>query len=304
MTSELDTTTTTTVAGVEHRFAELGDVRLHYLDAGAGELVVLLHGFPQYCGAWHAQIDVLKRRRRVVAPDLRGYNRSSKPPRVADYRMRHLVEDVRRLVQDELAAERFTLVGHDWGGAISWAFALQHPDLLDRLVVMNAPPPFTWPRAIPTAAQQEASAYMLDFEGEDAPERLAADDFAWLERLLLSSGDEWYDAATRRAYHEAWSQPGALRATIGYYLAAGMPDQVRAGKAPEHFARWAESASIATPTLVVWGEHERYLVPEMRAGLERWVPNLRLEVVPGAGHWIAQERPDEVNRLLVEFLDG
>jgi epoxide hydrolase 4 len=293
--------------GASEGFAEVGGgIRLHYVERGEGPLILFLHGFPQFWWLWYAQLGDFGGDHRAVAPDMRGFNLSSKPPEVEAYRMRHLIADVHGLVA-RLGADRFTLVGHDWGGIVSWAFAIKHPELLERLVILDAPPPFTWGRELERSRRQrEAVRYMIDLSkpaplGEDF---IAAKDFAVLDALVIEPGLEsgHLSEADRGRYHEAWSQPGALTGALNYYRAAGLGDQVRVGgQAPEVRARM-DSLRVEVPTLVIWGEQDKMLLPGLTEGLERWVPEVRVAILGGASHWIPQERPVEVNRLIREFI--
>jgi pimeloyl-ACP methyl ester carboxylesterase len=292
---------------LEHRFADLDGCRLHYVTAGEGEPILFLHGFPQFWFLWRHQLTDLGRDHRVIAPDMRGYNLSDKPEDPEAYRMRHLLGDLKGLIE-ELCTGPTTRVGHDWGGIVSWAFSLKHPDLLQRLVIIDAPPPFTWNRDLrESPRQREAVNYMIELSAPSPKpeEMLAANDFSMIDEIMGRIGgagaklseDEW------AAYHEAWSQPGALRGGLNYYRAARMGEQVAAGGVPEEYMRKIVSQTVEVPTLVIWGEDDRALLPTLTRGLNEWVPRLRLEIVKGAGHWVPYERPDEVNRLIREFLD-
>jgi epoxide hydrolase 4 len=297
---------------LRHGDAEVTEgVHLHYVESappgaapGGLPLIVLLHGFPQFWYLWRAQLEELGRDHRTVAPDMRGYNLSSKPPDVEAYRMRHLVADVLGLA-DHFGARRFTLVGHDWGGIVAWALAAAHPQRLDRLVIIDGPPPFTWGRELEQSERQrEAVRYMVDLsQPSPGPEELlTANDFAALDTLALEAGilRGYLDDDDRARYHEAWSRPGALTGGLNYYRAAGVGEQVQHGQ-PAQLRQRMESLRIDVPTLVIWGEKDRFLLPSLTRGLERWVPDVRVEVLPGAGHWVPQERSTEVTRLIREF---
>ena len=294
------------VPGLEHGFTERDGVRIHHVRRGEGKPVVFLHGFPQFWFLWRNQLTDLGSDYEVIAPDLRGFNRSDKPADVEDYRMRHLLGDLEGLV-DELGIAPFTLVGHDWGGIVSWAFALKHPELLERLVIIDAPPPFTWNRDLrESPRQRDAVNYMVELSkpSPGPEEMLAANDFAMVREIMGRIGgagatlteEEW------DAYREAWSQPGALRGGLNYYRAARMGEQVAAGGVPEEYMRKITERTVDVPTLVIWGENDRALLPTLTRGLIEWVPRLRVEVLKGAGHWVPYERPDEVNRLIREFV--
>lgn len=294
-------------AGFDDGWADLGDVRLHYVERGEGPLVLMLHGFPQFWWLWHAQLTDLGADHHAVAADMRGANLSSAPAEVEAYRMRHLLGDVRGLAE-HLGAERFVLVGHDWGGIVAWAFAVKHPELLERLVICDAPPPFTWGRELErTPRQREAVRYMEDLS-KPAPlgeELLRANDFAAIEALAIGRGIEqgYLEEADRELYHAAWSRPGAITGGLNYYRAAGMGDQVRRGQSAEAQAA-LQAMRVEVPTLVIWGEDDRFLLPGLTEGIDEWVPDVRVEILAGCGHWTPQEAAGDVNRLIREFIDG
>jgi epoxide hydrolase 4 len=189
---------------------------------------------------------------------------------------------------------------------VSWAFAMKHPEMLERLVIIDSPPPFTWNRDLrESPRQRDAVNYMIELSkpSPEPEEMLAANDFAMVERIMGRIGgagarlseDEW------AAYHEAWSQPGALSGGLNYYRAAKMGEQVAAGGVPEEYMEKITSQTVDVPTLVIWGENDRALLPTLTRGLSEWVPRLRVEIVKGAGHWVPYERPDVVNGLIREF---
>jgi pimeloyl-ACP methyl ester carboxylesterase len=293
--------------GLEDRYtppAEDG-VRLHYVTRGKGRPIVFMHGFPQFWFLWRHQLADLGDDHAVFAPDMRGFNLSDKPPDPDGYRMRHLLGDLRNLVEHEDLAP-FTLVGHDWGGIVSWAFALKHAELLERFVIIDSPPPFTWNRDLrESPKQREAVNYMLELsKPPPEPEQLvSANDFAMLDRMLsmIGGADAKLSDEERRRYHEAWSQEGAMTGGLNYYRAAHMGEQVAAGGVPEEYEAKIREQRVEVPTMVIWGEKDPALLLGLTRGLEEWIPDLRLEVLTGAGHWVPYERPTEVNRLLREF---
>lgn len=295
---------------IEHAYADVNGVRLHYAAAGHGEPILFLHGFPEFWYAWRDLLLEFGRDRRAVAPDLRGYNLSSKPAEVEAYAVSHLVEDVRALA-GHLGHERFVLVGHDWGGVVAWAFAMAHPERLDGLVVINAPHPAVFQRELSeNPAQQEASRYMLLFASPEAEEALAADDHAMLVEAVLAEGLEegYFAAEDRDAYLEAWSRPGALTGGLNYYRASGIgPPEAGAGGQPEGGSgapAGLPDLEVTVPTLVIWGERDPYLLTGNLEGLNRHVADLTVRRVPDAGHWIVHQRPELVIDAIREFLEG
>jgi epoxide hydrolase 4 len=292
---------------VSHHFAELPECRLHYVTRGEGEPILFLHGFPQFWFLWRRQLADLGQDHAVYAADMRGYNLSCKPPEVEAYRMRHLLADLRGLV-DALDLTPLTLVGHDWGGIVSWAFALKHPELLERVVIIDGPPPFTWNRDLrESPRQRDAVNYMIEFSkpSPGPEEMLAANDFSLMDDLMRRIGgrDARLSDSERATYHKAWAQPGALRGGLNYYRAARMGEQVAAGGVPESYDQKIRSQRVEVPTLVLWGENDSALLPTLTRGLSEWVPRLQVEIIPGAGHWVPFERGDRVNDLLREFVD-
>jgi pimeloyl-ACP methyl ester carboxylesterase len=277
-----------------HRHAVVNGVRLHYAEAGSGPLVVLLHGFPEFWYSWHRQIPALAEAGfRVLAPDLRGYNLSDKPPGAGSYRVSRLVNDVVALIE-HAGAERAAVVGHDWGGGIAWAVAMRHPERVERLAVLNAPHPAAFRRELANPAQWLRSWYMLFFQLPWLPEWLMrVGNFALVERSLRREPRNRlaFTPEDVALYKQALSQPGALTAAINYYRALM--------RFPGELVR---TVPIRLPTLLIWGERDRYLGIGMSRHLERWVPGIRVERLPGVSHWVQNDDPTSVNRLLIEHL--
>jgi pimeloyl-ACP methyl ester carboxylesterase len=280
---------------------------MHYVNRGEGRPILFLHGFPQFWFLWREQLEDLGKDHAAYAPDMRGYNLSCKPEDPEAYRMRHLLGDIEGLV-GKLDLAPLTLVGHDWGGIVSWAFALKYPELLERLVIIDAPPSFTWNRDLrQSPKQRDAVNYMVELSkpSPEPEEMMAANDFALMDDLMVRIGGRGAQLsdADQAVYHEAWAQPGALRGGLNYYRAARMGEQVAAGGVPEEYASKIASQTIEVPTLVIWGANDAALLPSLTRGLGHWVPRLRVEIVPGAGHWVPYERPGEVNALIRQFVD-
>jgi epoxide hydrolase 4 len=295
------------VPELQHHFADLEECRMHYVARGEGKPMLFLHGFPQFWFLWREQLADLGDDHAVYAPDMRGYNLSCKPEDPQAYRMRHLLADITGLIR-ELDLAPLTLVGHDWGGIVSWALSLKYPELLERLVIIDAPPPFTWNRDLrESPKQRDAVNYMVEFSkpSPEPEELLAANDFALMDNLIVRIGGRGAQLSDeeREIYHEAWGQPGALRGGLNYYRAARMGGQVAAGGVPEEYMKKINSQTVEVPTLVIWGENDAALLPSLTRGLGEWVPRLRVQIVKGAGHWVPYERPDEVNALIREFVD-
>ena len=288
---------------ISHHYAEANGVRLHYAQAGSGKLMLFLHGFPEFWYAWRAQLEEFGRDHLAVAPDLRGYHLSDKPQEVKDYRAKVLVEDVRRLA-GQLTADRFILVAHDWGGALAWTFAIAHPALLERLVIINAPHPVPFARDLAhDRAQQQASRYMNLFRDSKAERVLSENGYARLLRMMSAEwGHGGFADADRDAYVAAWSQPGALTAMLNYYRASPLyppegddPGAARLELDPAQFR-------VNVPTLVIWGERDGALLPGNLRGLEACVPDLNVARIPEGTHWVIHERPREVSAMIRAFV--
>jgi epoxide hydrolase 4 len=295
---------------LEHAYTDVNGVRLHYVAAGTGKLILFLHGFPEFWYAWKDQLVEFGATHQAVAPDLRGYNLSSKPGEVKQYRIAHLVEDVRALAA-HLGHRRFILVGHDWGGGVAWATALYHPECIEKLIIINAPHPGVFerePRSNP--AQQQASQYMLLFRSPAAEATLSANNYAALVEAVLAEGLRrgYFTEEDRAAYLAAWAQPGALTGGLNYYRAARVgPPPSGAGPAnepPLRLPRDLSSLIVKVPTLVIWGEQDRHLLTGNLHGLERFVPHLKIERVPDGSHWVVHEQPELVNAAIRKFIEG
>jgi pimeloyl-ACP methyl ester carboxylesterase len=287
---------------IRHGVADVNGVRLHYAAAGAGPLVLFLHGFPEFWYEWRRQLEDLGRDHLAVAPDMRGHNLSAKPEGVEAYAVRHLVEDVRALAE-HLGHRRFTLVAHDWGGAIAWVFALAHPAMLERLVIINAPHPAVFYRELrENPAQQKASQYMLVFRRPEAEAILSADGHARLRQALGEVWERHFSDEDRRMYLEAWSQPGALTGGLNYYRAArvGPPAE---GHPARSLSAVEDLPVLEVPTLVIWGERDKALGTGNLVGLDRHVRNLTVRRVPDGSHWVVHEQPELITRAIREFME-
>ncbi|HEU0015529.1 MAG TPA: alpha/beta hydrolase [Longimicrobium sp.] len=267
-------------------------MRLHWVEAGSGTPVVLLHGFPEFWWGWRRQIPALAGAGlRPLAADLRGYNRSDRPAGIRPYRMEALVGDVAGLIETA-AAGRAHVAGHDWGGVIAWYLAMTRPELVDRLVIINAPHPRAFRRELRRPEQMLRSWYAGAFQLPLLPEIvLRMRDYAMIERIFRDSpvrpGAFTEDDIAR--YVEQAGGPGALTAMLAYYRAAT--------RYPTPPVR-----TIDHPTMLIWGEKDQALSPRLTKGLEPLVPRLRLECIPDASHWVLAERPERVNELLLDFL--
>jgi epoxide hydrolase 4 len=297
---------------LEHQFVDVYGTTLHVVRRGSGTTMLFLHGFPELWYLWRRQLEDFGGDHLAVASDLRGYNLSEKPAAVEAYATRHLVADVKGLLDHYAGGSPAVLVGHDWGGAVAWAFALAHPEYLSRLVIVNAPHPIVFLRQLATSqAQRDASAYMHFLRRPDAEGRLALNGYQPLLDALISGSTrpEALTAADRAAYIESWSQPGALTGALNYYRAMPAPPprneaegELAAALADQLLA--ARSYRVRVPTLVVWGMRDTALLPGNLDGLAEFVPNLTIHRIPDGSHWVITEYPDEVSSAIRSFLEG
>jgi pimeloyl-ACP methyl ester carboxylesterase len=262
-----------------------------------------VHGFPEFWYAWKNLLPEFGRDHLAVAPDMRGYNLSAKPPRVEDYAVPLLVDDVRALAK-ALGHEKFTLVAHDWGGGVAWSAAIHHPECIEKLVIINAPHPAIFERELNrNPAQQQASQYMLLFRSPKAEAALTANNYAFLADAVLTRGLKkgHFIEADREAYLAAWSQPGALTGSLNWYRAAKIGPPV-GPEAARSFEKSPGPWTVKVPTLVIWGEKDQALVKENLDGLEEYVPDLTIRRIPEGTHWVIHEQPGAVAGHIREFL--
>jgi pimeloyl-ACP methyl ester carboxylesterase len=293
-------------AEIRHSFAEVNDIRLHTAAAGAGKLILFLHGFPEFWYAWKNQLAEFGRDHLAVAPDMRGYNLSSRPADVEKYQMAALVEDVRDLAE-HFTRERFILVGHDWGGVIAWAFALLYPQHLERLIIVNAPHPAIFERELrENPAQQRASQYMLLFRSPQAEQVLSAGNFSFMKASILQPlvAQGHFNEEDCKAYLEAWSQPGALTGGLNYYRAAKVGPPDAPGSVTEPLGTVLSSLTTRVPTLVIWGEKDPYLLMGNLTGLQRYVQDLQVRLIADGTHWVIHEKSAVVNSYIRAFLEN
>jgi pimeloyl-ACP methyl ester carboxylesterase len=287
----------------EHNYADVNNVRLHYVTVGQGKLTMFLHGFPESWYEWKNQLAEFGRDCQAVAPDMRGYNLSSKPAAVAEYRTRYLIEDIRALAE-HLGHRKLILVAHDWGGGVAWPFAMRHPEYVEKLIIINAPHPVIFVRELrDNPAQQKASQYILMHRTPGAEDILARDNYMLLVNSVLKDGLEqgYFTEEDKKLYVEAWSQPGALTGGLNYYRAAHLGPFT--GEGDDVLSADPSSFEVRVPTLVIWGDKDRYLLTGNLEGLEKYVPNLTIKRIPDGSHWVIHEKPALVNSYIRDFVE-
>jgi pimeloyl-ACP methyl ester carboxylesterase len=282
---------------LESRYVDAGGLPVHVVIAGPerGPLVLLLHGFPDFWYGWRHQIAPLARAGyRVVAPDQRGYNLTGKQP---PYDLATVVADMAALVR-ALGYTRARVAGHDWGGAVAWSLAARHPELVQRLAILNMPHLTVMARALRGGSlrQMLRSWYIFFFQIPRLPERLlAGNDFLGLERILYAGALRGtFTPVDVEYYKRAWAQPGALPAMLGWYRAMLHPSATR------HLRPHAGDARIRVPTLVLWGERDLALCAELAEQSLALVDDGRLVRYPQATHWVHQDLPEDVTARLLE----
>jgi len=278
---------------LEDLWFERDRVRLHAVAAGPkdGPLVILLHGFPEFWYSWRKQIGPLADAGfRVLAPDQRGYNLSSKPAAMADYAVGNLTADVISIA-DQLCSGRFYLAGHDWGAAVAWATALRFPQRLHKLAILNVPHPAVFLRTVRTSPRQMLrSWYMAFFQLPRIPEsRFSVNNFAMgIKSLVASSRPGTFTPEDLNLYREAWSNPGTVTAMINWYRAL--------------FRHWPAlpDPQVHVPTRILWGRCDMFLLPEMAQESLKYCDSAELTWFPDTTHWLQHEEPEAVNAALIE----
>jgi epoxide hydrolase 4 len=272
-------------------------VRLHTVESGDGDPVMLLHGFPEFWYSWRHQIPALAGAGfRAVAPDLRGYNRSDVPKGVASYRVNTLVADIVGLIK-QLSCRPVHLVGHDWGGLLAWRVAALHPELIRKLVVLNAAHPLAYRRELARNPMQWLrSYYVLVFQ------------LPWLPEYLISGRDF---AALDRAWQRQPVHPAAFSGEdIKKYKQAmrisGLTGPINYYRAAFRYSAdlFSEPQTVTAPTMIIWGVKDPFMSSSVQNDLGRWIPNLVVKKFPDASHWVQNDLPEAVNEQLIDFLEG
>ena len=291
---------------IQSQFAEVNGIRLHYASVGQGKLVMFVHGFPEFWFAWENQLVEFGQDYQAVAPDMRGYNLSSKPSTVEEYHVKDLIEDLKALAK-YLGHEKMIMVAHDWGGAVAWSAAMRYPELLEKLIIINAPHPAVFARELlNNPDQQTASQYMLLLRSAEAQRVLSENNYTRLADVLVQFGSKWeMTDEKRQKYIEAWSQPGALTGSLNYYRAS--PLYPPTSKSDEEQVSSIlnlpkEMFAVKMPTLVIWGEEDRALLTGNLDGLEEYVEDLTVKRIPDGTHWVVHEQPELINSLIRDFI--
>ena len=273
----------------EHRYAQVNGIRMHYVEAGEGEPVVLLHGFPEFWYSWRKQLPALAPDYRVVAPDLRGYHETdARPP----YDTGTLQQDVLDLVE-ALGEESAHIVGHDWGGAIAWQLAMNHPESVRSLAILNIPHPALFIKGLRSFEQLRRSWYMFFFQLPWLPEQyVARNRYRQLARAIFRGIPPSEERSKDLAfYRQSWETHG-LSGGINWYRALFRNPRRLPNPVP----------FVTAPTTMIWGEEDMALGKELTVGTERYVQDFELHYLPEVGHFVQGEAPERVNELLLAHL--
>ena len=270
---------------VTHHYANNDGVKIHYVQAGeVGPLIVMLHGFPDFWYSWNEQIIALKNTHRVVAMDLRGYNRSDKPKGINHYSITKLVSDVESVIRD-LGQKKAVVVGHDWGGMVAWNFAMLRPQMTERLIVLNLPHPKALSRELANNPdQQRNSQYARDFQKPNSHKYLNAEKLtSWVK-----------DKKKRKKYFEAMNRSD-FEAMLNYYK--------RNYPKPPYLEDKSEPIRLNMPVLLIHGLDDKALLHGALSRTWEWIDSdLTLVTVPGAGHFVHHDKPDFINQTLKMWL--
>jgi len=274
--------------GMEEKYIETNGIKLHTMIIGSGEPLILVHGFPDFWYGWKNLIPGLKDKYRLIMPDMRGFNLSDKPEGADNYEMKYILDDIKG-IGEALNLGKFNLAGHDWGGAAVWAFAAKYPELLNKLIVINAPHVQIMTRLLSTDDEQRnASKYMLTLRKPNIEKSVMENNFQAIRELFFGEvkRKENYNEIDERKYIEAWSQPGALSGGLNWY------------RAPvTNFYN-----EIKVPTLVIHSMNDRFFTNKILDGLSDYVKDLKIVRIENENHWIKMDAPEVVVSSIKEFI--
>jgi len=279
----------------KHEYIKTNNIRMHYVTFGQGKLLILLHGFPEFWYSWRFQINELGKYFRVVAPDLRGYNKTDKPKGVENYKINILIQDILGLVEG-LEESKAVIIGHDWGGALSWEFAKCFPNKTEKLVILNCPPISVLQEEIlKNKDQARRSQYIMFFQTPEVPEKsFSARNYELLRSTYTNMAikKELWDDDTLNKYVKALELP-SIACGINYYRASyKFPLSTKQSK-----------LKVQCPTLVIWGEQDKALSIKLTEYFSDIVEGIyMIKFIPTAGHWVQLEEPELVNKYILEFL--
>lgn len=282
---------------LQHKFTEVNGIRMHYVEQGKGDLVILLHGWPEFWFSWRKQIPELAKRFHVVAPDLRGFNETDKPTSVSQYKLEIVTKDIVDLIE-KTGHEKATVIAHDWGGAVGYELGMNYPEKLNKLIIMNSPHPSVMKKNLmKNPKQRRKSWYMFFFQLPLLPELFIGFD---LRTMFKKSFRGWaynkenFPNEVIEEYVKAYSKKGAMRGGINWYRAA--------------FRSWKEDNKkikppVSVPTLIIWGENDKALGKELTYDLDKYFfAPFEVKYIEKCSHWVQNEYPELVNKYILEFI--
>lgn len=273
---------------------DVNGISLHVVEKGEkdGKEIMFLHGFPEFWYGWIKQIDSFAEQGfRVLVPDQRGYNLSSKPQGVKAYTVEQLTADIAALIT-QITDRKIILVGHDLGGNIAWMMGILYPQLLEKLIIINMPHPAVMKKyLLKNPKQMLKSWYAGFFQLPFLPEKISqAFDYKILETAMVKSAQpETFSDKDMERYKQAWNQPGALKAMINWY---------RAYK----YSTLDTNKEVNIPALMIWGQNEPFLHHEMVYESKNKCKEGHIEFIQDATHWVHHEKPQQVNALMYSFI--
>ncbi|WP_170426503.1 alpha/beta fold hydrolase [Ruegeria arenilitoris] len=289
---------------MESNFTDLNGQRFLLRCWGDTDLppLLMLHGFPEYGGAWRDLAPYLSSAFHCIAPDQRGYGQSWAPEGVGNYALSQLVADMAALIDG--LGRPVTVLGHDWGASVAYGLAMFRPELVSRLIIANGVHPAPFQRAMAAGgAQSEASQYINALRAPDSAAHLAADDFAKLEKFFrFGMGTDWLSDAQMQDYRAEWARPGRLEAMLNWYRASplvvakpGVP-RTDVPQLPK------DRLMVRCPHLLLWGREDKALLPESTEGLEEFAPDLTRVDIPNADHWLHHQQPQAVAQAIMDWM--
>lgn len=329
---------------LEHKFILVDDVNIHYVESDAQssslsafqsrekdatKTIVFLHGFPEYWGTWHEQLNYFSNNYRVIAPDLPGYNLSDKPSELSFYSVPNLIAFFAKFIDKISPDEPVYLVAHDWGGAIAWPLAAFHPQLFIKLIILNAAHPSTFTREmINNPVQRHKSAYIHELINASSESLLSQNNYHYLsEKMMVAARVDIFNAESKAKYRQVWSQKGAINGMLQYYrampqLAANDGESSDSSISSVNSSQTSLSAEsivsispvkvtseikipnirINIATLILWGEQDQAFVNENLDDIKQYVPNCTIKRFSNTSHWLQHEKPDEVNNAIASFI--
>ena len=278
------------IKNLKEDFVETNSIKLHVMAGGSGKPLILLHGFPDFWYGWKNVIPELLKSNKLIIPDLRGYNKSDKPKGVNNYKVETLIDDIKGLFE-AYNFEKAFIAGHDWGGILSWIFAENYPNLVEKLIILNAPHPKIFQKTLVSdKKQQKASVYLFQFQKKGGEKFLFENDYFALKLSVFENtrNRKAFSKEDKKKYKEAWSQPDAIVSAVNYYKAFAEPYQ--------------GMGEIKVPTLVIWGMKDDFLKPVQLERLEEYVQNLKIVKSEISSHWILHDDPELVIKAIRNFI--